>query len=137
MTRFTPTEARAELLVRLAYSRGRARGYLDLGGRRRERADDRFERELLHELRLGWREWAALEPTELELEAAFRAVARRRLARETHADDRRGPGVRNALRRAADELFPGRSVEVLAEVGLDRELETRRARDRHGRQVIA
>lgn len=138
MTTKTTTKAlelTADAHVARLYNDGRALGYLDLGGSRREAALWRLED------RAGAARIAAnVSEDELAAELAdgatfeaFRRLIRRRIARRDGAD----ASVRNALRRAAQFLEEdgiGASI-ALTEVGITTELELIDRRGSQGKVV--
>lgn len=105
----------AELVVLDAYDRARARGYLDLGGSRRRTA--LRKREAALNAALDAARIPAPTPTYDDLVDAFKAEARRRLARRDGAP----ASTRNALRRAAADL--GIDGIYLTELGVAADLE--------------
>ena len=141
----------ARIRVLEAYALGRRAGYLSLGAGRLERAIRRLEEDYRRgreERRLdlivnpGDVDGLSTRPTRDELVDAFRAEARRRLARR----DGEPASVRNALRRAAIELDADLGVDYgdegpcsleLGLLGVALELETIRDRSRQGRRVTA
>jgi hypothetical protein len=153
-------ELRARLLVAEAYDRGRAAGYLDLGGSRRRRVLERLEREASAAVDAVARDLdyngdavdAATAPARADVVAAFRREARQRIARTTN-NYQRDASIRNALRRAAvdvagevrDGQIGGELAAVLvelnlpgavAELALAGELERIRGRRRNGAGMV-
>jgi hypothetical protein len=139
----SPTEAAARLAAARAYRAGRQAGYLDLAGRRAERALDRLEAELVAGIYRDGHAAGILSaglalrdavPCLAELETALALEVRPRLRRAQRDGRERAAGVRNAIRRACRELDVPLD-DVLP--GLDGELERIRDRSRIGRQVVA
>lgn len=118
-----PTKPAADLvadyIVADAYDTGRRDGYLDLGNSRRYRALLRLRRDAVEALKaegypVRFDDYLdeVAELTRADLVAAFRRLARRRVA-EAAGVHAAGPSIRNALRRAIADLDNRHDDEAL------------------------
>lgn len=139
----SPIQAAARLAAARAYRAGRQAGYLDLAGRRADRALNRLEAELVAGIYRDGHAPGILSaglalrravPSEADLYIAMAQEVGPRLARARRDGRERAAGVRNAVRRACRDL--DLAIDDVAP-GLGSELERIRDRSRIGRQVIA